>query len=67
MNFNSLSDNRYHALEETRMLLGFKKSEWKSLLIALSKTDNGYFEFLQGELRISIEKFVDIRRVAHGD
>ena len=60
MNFNSLSDNRYHALEETRMLLGFKKSEWKSLLIALSKTDNGYFEFLQGELRISIEKFVDI-------
>lgn len=63
MNFNSLSDNRYHALEETRMLLGFKKSEWKSLLIALSKTHNGYFEFMQGELRVSIEKFVDINEL----
>ena len=63
MNFNTLSDNRYHALDETRMLLGFKKSEWKSLLIALSKTDNGWFEFMQGEFRVTIEKFVDINEL----
>lgn len=63
MNFNALSDNRYHALEETRMLLGFKKSEWKSLLIALSKTDNGWFEFMQGEFRITVEKFADINEL----
>jgi hypothetical protein len=63
MGFNKLSDNRYYALEETRMLLGFKKSEWKSLLVALSKTDNGWFEFMQGEFRITIEKFVDINEL----
>ena len=63
MGFNKLSDNRYYALEETRMLLGFKKAEWKSLLVALSKTDNGWFEFMQGEFRITIEKFVDINEL----
>jgi hypothetical protein len=60
VNFNTLSDNRYHALEETRRLLGFKKSQWKSLLSALSKTDNGWFEFKQGDFRITLEKFVEI-------
>ena len=60
LNFNTLSDNRYHALEETRRLLGFKKSQWKSLLSALSKTDNGWFEFKQGDFRITLEKFVEI-------
>lgn len=60
MNFNTLSDNRYHALEETRRLLGFKKSQWQSLLTALSKTDNGWFEFKQGDFRITLEKFVEI-------
>ncbi len=63
MNFNSLSDNRYHALEETRMLLGFKKSEWKSLLTALSKTDNGWFEFMQGKFSVTMEKFDGINEL----
>jgi len=60
MNFDRLSDNRYLALEETRKILGFKKQEWRSLLAALSKTDNGWFDFLQGNLRISLEKFADL-------
>jgi hypothetical protein len=60
MNFSNLSDNRYVALEETRRLLGFKKSEWKSLLAALSKTDNGWFEFMRGDLTVLFEKFADI-------
>ncbi len=60
MDFNNLSDNRYVALDEMRRMLGFKQSEWKCLLIALSKTDNGWLEFMHGDLTINIEKFVDI-------
>lgn len=32
-------------------------------MMALSKTDNGYFEFMQGEFRVSIEKFVHINEL----
>ena len=58
--FLDLPEDRYLTLEETRRMLGFKKSEWKSLLIALSKTDNGWLQFMRGELTIDFKKFVDI-------
>jgi hypothetical protein len=58
--FLNLQEDRYVALEETRRMLGFTKSEWKSLLVALSKTDNGWLQFMRGELTIDIKKFVDI-------
>lgn len=58
--FSGFPDDRYKVLEETRLMLGFKKSEWKCLLVALSKTDNGWFQFIIGDLTIDFKKFADI-------
>jgi hypothetical protein len=58
MNFSDLSSNRYVVYEEIRNMLGFSKAEWKSLLTALCKTDNGWLEFKQGDISIHIDKFV---------
>jgi hypothetical protein len=63
MDFNNLSDNRYVAVDELRVMLGFKQSEWKYLLIALSKTDNGCLEFMFGDWTVTLKKFVDIDEI----
>jgi len=52
-------DNRYVAIEEIRSLLGFRKAEWKTLLGALSKTDNGWLQYMFGEVTVDLKKFVD--------
>ncbi len=57
-------DNRYDAIEEIRALLGFKKAEWKALLNALSKTDNGWLQYMFGDVTVDIKKFVDIDELA---
>ncbi len=57
MNFNTLSSNRFFALDETRRLLGFKKSEWNSLLCVFFKADNGWLEVMSGDLQVTFEKF----------
>ncbi len=36
---------------------------WDNLLNALSKTDNGWFQFMRGNLTIDFKKFVDINEL----
>ena len=48
-------DNRYVAIEEIRSLLGFRKAEWKTLLGALSKTDNGWLQYMFGEVTVDLK------------
>ncbi len=57
MNFNTLSSNRFFALEETRKMLGLKKSEWQGLLSIFFKSDNGWIEFAHGDLLVTFEKY----------
>ena len=52
--------NRYEVMEEVRTLLGFSKPEWRILLHALAKTDNGWLQFMFGKVCIDFKKFVDI-------
>jgi hypothetical protein len=56
-------NNRYAAIEEIRTLLGFTKAEWKALLRALSKTDNGWLQYMFGNVTLDFKKFVDIDEV----
>ncbi len=63
MEIKTLPENRYVALEETRSMLGFTQPEWRCLLRALSKTDNGWFQFIRGNLTIDFKKFVDINEL----
>jgi hypothetical protein len=57
----ALPDNRYSAIEYIRKKLDFSESEWRCLLRALARTDNGWFQFmLDGDLTIDFKKFVDI-------
>ncbi len=56
----NLPENRYDAIEEIRALLGFTKAEWKILLHAISKTDNGWLQFVFGEVSVNFKKFVDV-------
>lgn len=57
MNLNNLSTNRFFALEETRIVLGFSKSEWQGLLSVFFKSDNGWFEFAHGDFLVTFEKY----------
>ena len=63
LELKNLTQNRYTAIEETRNMLGFTPSEWRYLLRALSKTDNGWFQFMRGNLTIDFKKFVDINEL----
>jgi hypothetical protein len=63
MEITKLSENRYDALDEVRSLLGFKKSEWRSLLIALAKADNACFDFVLGDCTLRFEKFIEINEL----
>ena len=56
-------DNRYVAIEEIRNLLCFRKAEWKTLLGALSKTDNGWLQYMFGEVTVDFKKFVDVDEI----
>jgi len=56
----NLPSDRYDAIEELRKILGFKKAEWKYLLIALAKTDNGWLQFMFGNVRVDLKKAADI-------
>lgn len=56
----NLPENRYDAIEEIRTLLGFSKAEWKVLLHAISKTDNGWLQFIFGDVSVNLKKFVDV-------
>jgi hypothetical protein len=55
----NLPENRYGAIEEIRTLLGFTKTEWRVLLHAISKTDNGWLQFAFGSVTVDFKKFVD--------
>ena len=60
MEYNlSLPEDRYGAIEEIRTLLGFTKTEWRVLLHAISKTDNGWLQFAFGSVTVDFKKFVD--------
>jgi hypothetical protein len=59
MDFKDLPDNSYLAFEEIRTLLGFTKPEWRVLLRALSKTGNGWLQFMLGDVTVNIKKLVD--------
>ncbi len=56
----SLPDDRYRAIEEIRKKLKFTKQEWRVFLHALAKTDNGWFEYMLGDITIKFGKVVDI-------
>ncbi len=60
MEFKDLPDNRFDAIEEIRILLGFGKAEWKCLLKAISKTDNGWLQYMFGDVSVDLKKIVDI-------
>ncbi len=55
----NLPADRYGAIEEIRTLLGFTKTEWRVLLRAISKTDNGWLQFAFGGVTVDFKKFVD--------
>jgi hypothetical protein len=59
VNFKDLPDNSYLAFEEIRALLGFTKAEWRVLLRALSKTGNGWLQFMLGDVTVNVKKIVD--------
>jgi hypothetical protein len=59
VNFKDLPDNSYLAFEEIRTLLGFTKPEWRVLLHALSKTGNGWLQFMFGDVTVNVKKIVD--------
>lgn len=59
----NLADDRYVAIEKIRRLLGFKKAELKALLNALSKTDNGWLQYMFGNVTLDLKKFVDVDEI----
>jgi hypothetical protein len=61
--FWNFPDNRYAAIEEIRRLLGFTKAEWKTLLHALSKTDNGWLQYMFADVTVDFKKFVDMNEI----
>jgi hypothetical protein len=63
VSFWNFPDNRYAAIDEIRRLLGFTKAEWRTLLHALSKTDNGWLQYMFADVTVDFKKFVDVNEI----
>jgi len=48
------------ALDETLNILGFDLPQWTCLLEVMGKSDNGWLQFMRGDLCVDFEKSVDI-------
>ena len=59
----NLPDDRYVAIEDVRKIVGFSTAEWKCLLQGLSKTHNGWLQFVYGELTIDFKKIIDLNEL----
>ncbi len=59
----SFPDDRYAAMEAARTLLGFSRAEWKILLHALSKTNNGWLNFIFGDIHLDFKKSVNVDEI----